>query len=86
MPPSTMHSDRPFTLEDLARWPSGAEKVEIYGGGLLYSGEFTQADAAVAQRAYPAHEVYLDEQGVWILPAGAGSLAEHLARVTPPSR
>lgn len=72
----------PFTYEDLVRWPSGAEKVEIYGGGLLYSGRFNEDDAAAAQRTYPDHEIHLDEQGLWILPAGSGSLVEHLARIS----
>lgn len=76
-----MHSGGSFTYDDLARWPSGAERVEIYGGALLYSGQFTAGDVAVAQRTYPNHKVYLDEHGVWILPVGTGSLAEHLARV-----
>lgn len=78
---SGMQSGEPFTYEDLARWPSGADRVEIYEGGLLYSGEFTAADVAVARRTYPDHEVYLDEGGLWILPSGTGALAQHLARI-----
>ncbi len=48
-----MQSGRPFTYEDLARWPRGAEKAEIYDGALLYSGQFTEEDAAAARRTYP---------------------------------
>ncbi len=70
-----------FTYEDLARWPSGAEKVEVHRGGLLYSGRFNNDDVAVARRTYPEHEVYLDAQGLWVLPTGTGSLAKHLGQV-----
>jgi hypothetical protein len=73
-----MQPGAPFMYGDLARWPIGAEKAELVGGGLLFSGEFTEDDVARARRTHPHHEVRLDKNGLWVFPAGTSSVAEHL--------
>jgi hypothetical protein len=46
------------------RWPSGAEKVELVDGALLFSGEFDERDVEIAERTYPGRRVLLGPHGV----------------------
>ncbi|MGY1845462.1 hypothetical protein [Modestobacter sp. SYSU DS0875] len=79
-----MSQGLPFTVEDLARWPAGAERVEIVAGALCFVGLFGDQDLAVAQRVYPAHRVRLEDGDLWVLPEGCESVTEVLGRVTGP--
>jgi hypothetical protein len=73
-----MGEGAPFTFQDLSRWPTGAEVVEIIAGALCFAGQFGDEDVAVARRVYPEHEVRLDDGDLWVLPHGCDSVAEHL--------
>lgn len=77
-----MPTGESFTFADYQRWPTGAQKAELIHGGLRFVGDFTEDDIAVVKRTYPAHEVYLDEGGIWVLPAGTGGIDQHLAKIT----
>jgi hypothetical protein len=70
----------PFTLEDLGRWPTGAEGVEIIAGALCFAGRFGAEDVALARRVYPRHEVRLHDGDLWVLPEGCDSVVGHLHR------
>jgi hypothetical protein len=45
------------------RWPTGAEKTELYAGVIVFSGQFDERDVATAQRAYPGRQIVLNEGG-----------------------
>ncbi len=52
------------------RWPSGAEKVELVDGVLVFSGQFDERDLTIARNAYPGRQVVLnDDGGIEIHPA-----------------
>jgi hypothetical protein len=61
----------PFSVDHLARWPMGAERVELYDGELVWVGDFDERDAVVARRAFPGHRVRV-ELGVGLI---VGSMA-----------
>jgi hypothetical protein len=44
----------PFTVDHLARWPMGAERVELDDGQLVRTGDFDERDAVVARRTFLA--------------------------------
>jgi hypothetical protein len=51
------------------RWPTGAEKVELWDGCPLFSGFFDERDVQIAERAYPGriaviHPHTEDEPGI----------------------
>lgn len=75
-----MSGGAPFGLQDLERWPAGAEGVEIIAGALCYAGQFGDDDVAAAKRVYPEHEVRLEDGDIWVLPGGSTSVAQHLGR------
>ncbi|ONI76955.1 hypothetical protein ALI144C_33075 [Actinosynnema sp. ALI-1.44] len=53
------------------RWPTGAEKVELCRGVIVFTGQFDERDTVIAQRTYPGRHVVLNEDGgVEIHPAG----------------
>ncbi|QXJ25059.1 Uma2 family endonuclease [Actinomadura graeca] len=43
------------------RWPTGAEKVELWEGCPVFYGEWDERDVEIAQRAYPGRVVRLDQ-------------------------
>jgi hypothetical protein len=46
--------DQPITSEVyFSRWPSGAEKVELFDGSLVFTGIFDERDVEMAERTYP---------------------------------
>ncbi|MCE7011587.1 hypothetical protein LWC34_53565 [Kibdelosporangium philippinense] len=45
------------------RWPTGAEKVELYHGVPVFQGQFDERDVAIAQGAYPGRQIVLNESG-----------------------
>ncbi len=54
------------------RWPSGAEKVELIDGALLFYGEFDERDVVIAERTYPGRRVLLGPDGALeVYPGGS---------------
>jgi hypothetical protein len=52
----------PFTIDAyLHRWPSGAEKVELWAGALVFYGQFDERDIVTAERTFPGRRVVLNE-------------------------
>jgi hypothetical protein len=45
----------------LHRWPTGAEKAELFGGVLVFSGEFDERDVDIARHARPGRQIILNE-------------------------
>ncbi|MEV4251944.1 Uma2 family endonuclease [Spirillospora sp. NPDC049652] len=43
------------------RWPTGAEKAELWDGCPVFYGEWDDRDVEIAQRAYPGRVVRLDQ-------------------------
>jgi len=76
--------DEPITVEAyFSRWPSGAEKCELFDGALQFTGVFDQRDVEMAERVYPGLRVMLNPDGnIVVHPAGPlrgiwARLAEH---------
>jgi hypothetical protein len=44
------------------RWPTGAEKAELWDGCPVFYGVWDQRDVAIAQRAYPGRVIRLDQE------------------------
>jgi hypothetical protein len=64
--------DEPMTVAAYgSRWPTGAEKVELLDGTLVFYGTFGAPDAAAAELVYPGRRVVLtDDGGLEVHPAG----------------
>jgi hypothetical protein len=64
--------DRGFTADEWRhRWPTGAEKAELMGGILMFSGEFDERDVVIAGNCYPGRQILLNaEGGIEVHPAG----------------
>jgi len=64
----------PMTAEMLlSRWPTGAQKVELIHGVLIFVGDFDERDLDTARRAYPGRRPVLNgDGGLEVHPAGAG--------------
>lgn len=60
------------------RWPTGAEKAELWDGVLVFYGDFDHRDVDIAQRAYPGRRVRLDPEShsIRVHPGGAEGDAE----------
>lgn len=59
--PDLPTTDEPFSIDAYQhRWPTGAEKVELWDGVLVFYGDFDQRDLDIAQRAYPGRRIRLD--------------------------
>ncbi|MFG2794019.1 hypothetical protein [Streptomyces sp. NPDC048419] len=57
----------------LNRWPTGAQKVELSSGVLLFTGDFDERDLAIARRTYPGRRPVLNVAGgLEVHPAGEG--------------
>jgi hypothetical protein len=58
------------------RWPTGAEKAELWDGCPVFYGVWDERDVAIAERAYPGRVVRLDQEPgrpgtLRVLPAGS---------------
>jgi len=71
LPPAT----EPMTAEAmLSRWPTGAQKVELFHGVLVFTGDFDERDLDTAQRTYPGRRPVLNaDGGLEVHPAGPGA-------------
>lgn len=88
--PDLPHCEDPILLDAFGhRWPTGAEKVELWDGCPVFYGEWDDRDVEIAQRAYPGRVVRLDQPagepgtmtilpgpGEWPRPEGAAPAAE----------
>jgi hypothetical protein len=64
--------DEPMTVVAFeSRWPSGAEKIELLDGVIVFYGAFAEQDVSAAERVYPGRRVVLSEDGsIEVHPAG----------------
>lgn len=64
----------PMTAEALlSRWPTGARKVELLHGVLVFVGDFDERDLETARRTYLGRRPVLNaDGGLEVHPAGAG--------------
>lgn len=71
--PDLPAADQPMTTEAfLHRWPSAPMRTELVYGVMLFTGNFDERDAAIAQRAYPGRHVLLNaDRAIEVHPAGA---------------
>jgi hypothetical protein len=57
----------------LHRWPTGARKVELFSGVLVFTGDFDERDLDTARRTYPGRRPVLNaDGGLEVHPAGDG--------------
>ncbi|MFC8247614.1 hypothetical protein [Streptomyces chartreusis] len=64
----------------LSRWPTGAQKVELLHGVLIFVGDFDERDLETARRTYPGRRPVLNaDGGLEVHPAGAGDPTPLLA-------
>jgi hypothetical protein len=64
--------DEPFTADAFQRrWPTGAEKAELFDGVLVFTGSFDERDVQLAQRTYPDRQVILYKGNIEVHPAGS---------------
>ncbi|GAA1543429.1 hypothetical protein GCM10009678_27620 [Actinomadura kijaniata] len=76
--PDLPGSEEPILIDAFGhRWPTGAEKVELWDGCPVFYGEWDERDVEIAERTYPGRVVRLDqppgEPGTMtILPGPAG--------------
>ncbi|WP_129820406.1 hypothetical protein [Streptomyces albidoflavus] len=70
LPPATA----PMTVEALiGRWPTGAEKVELIHGVMVFAGHFDERDLDTARRTYPGRRPVINaDGGLEVHPAGPG--------------
>ncbi|MFE1876421.1 hypothetical protein ACFW9N_37105 [Streptomyces sp. NPDC059496] len=55
----------------LARWPTGAQKVELLHGVLVFVGDFDERDLDTARRTYPGRRPVVNaDGGLEVHPAG----------------
>jgi len=60
--PDLPHCEEPILVDAFGhRWPTGAEKVELWDGCPVFYGEWDERDVEIAQRAYPGRVVRLDQ-------------------------
>ncbi|OEJ36311.1 hypothetical protein [Streptomyces agglomeratus] len=71
----------PITTEaSLSRWPTGAQKVELLHGVLIFVGDFDERDLETARRTYPGRRPVLNaDGGLEVHPAGTSVPAPLLA-------
>ena len=65
---------QPMTVDAfMSRWPTSAEKVELFAGVLVFTGHFDERDLETAQRTYPGRRPVLNaDHGLEVHPAGPG--------------
>jgi hypothetical protein len=71
------------------RWPTGAEKVELWDGCAVFYGVWDERDLEIAGRAYPGRVVRLDQEPgrpgtLRVMPAAAAA-PEAAANAGPPA-
>ncbi|MFB4315406.1 Uma2 family endonuclease [Actinomadura sp. 21ATH] len=60
--PDLPHSEDPILIDAFGRrWPTGAEKVELWDGCPVFYGGWDERDVEIAERAYPGRVVRLDQ-------------------------
>jgi hypothetical protein len=60
--PDLPHCEEPILIDAFGhRWPTGAEKVELWDGCPVFYGAWDERDVEIAQRAYPGRVVRLDQ-------------------------
>ncbi|MGI5168403.1 Uma2 family endonuclease [Spirillospora sp. CA-253888] len=60
--PDLPHCEEPILIDAFGkRWPTGAEKVELWDGCPVFYGEWDERDVTIAERAYPGRVVRLDQ-------------------------
>lgn len=60
----------PITVDVfIARWPMAAEKCELIGGVVVWSGFFTEWDRRACQRAFPGRVAKLTSEAIELHPA-----------------
>ncbi|MQY02751.1 Uma2 family endonuclease [Actinomadura macrotermitis] len=60
--PDLPHCEEPILIDAFGRrWPTGAEKVELWDGCPVFYGEWDERDVEIAERAYPGRVVRLDQ-------------------------
>ncbi|GLZ11055.1 hypothetical protein Acsp04_12900 [Actinomadura sp. NBRC 104425] len=60
--PDLPHCEEPILIDAFGhRWPTGAEKVELWDGCPVFYGEWDERDVEIAQRAYPGRVIRLDQ-------------------------
>ncbi|GLZ04301.1 hypothetical protein Acsp03_17670 [Actinomadura sp. NBRC 104412] len=61
--PDLPHSEEPILIDAFGRrWPTGAEKVELWDGCPVFYGAWDERDIEIASRAYPGRVVRLDQE------------------------
>jgi hypothetical protein len=61
--PDLPHSEEPILIDTFGwRWPTGAEKVELWNGCPVFYGAWDERDIEIASRAYPGRVVRLDQE------------------------
>ncbi|MEV5571435.1 Uma2 family endonuclease [Spirillospora sp. NPDC052269] len=61
--PDLPHGEDPILIDAFGRrWPTGAEKVELWDGCPVFYGEWDDRDVDIASRAYPGRVVRLDQE------------------------
>ncbi|WP_051467038.1 Uma2 family endonuclease [Actinomadura oligospora] len=61
--PDLPHGEDPILIDAFGhRWPTGAEKVELWDGCPVFYGEWDDRDVEIARRAYPGRVVRLDQE------------------------
>ncbi|MFC5752691.1 Uma2 family endonuclease [Actinomadura rugatobispora] len=60
--PDLPGSEEPILIDSFGRrWPTGAEKVELWDGCPVFYGAWDERDVEIAARAYPGRVVRLDQ-------------------------
>ncbi|MBW8483556.1 Uma2 family endonuclease [Actinomadura parmotrematis] len=83
--PDLPHREDPFLIDAFGhRWPTGAEKVELWDGCPVFYGVWDARDVEIAERAYPGRVVRLDQPPgdpgtMTILPAPAAAAEDAAA-------
>lgn len=64
----------PMTSQALLhRWPTGAERVELVHGVMIFTGHFDERDLETARRTYPGRRPVINADGALeVHPAGPG--------------
>lgn len=60
-------ADHLFDLDSLDRWPMGVEKRELWGGVIIFYGQFDERDLTIARRTFPGRAVALDDDGAMLV-------------------
>ncbi|KAB2345611.1 Uma2 family endonuclease [Actinomadura rudentiformis] len=59
--PDLPHCEEPILIDAFGRWPTGAEKVELWDGCPVFYGAWDERDVEIAERAYPGRVIRLDQ-------------------------